>query len=64
MPGVIIRKSCWSSIYIGISKVKFLFSTLTDLDIRIRAAMRVVQPKTEKYNNKTETAFKYAVFIR
>ena len=26
--------------------------------------MRVVQPKTEKYNNKTETAFKYAVFIR
>ena len=26
--------------------------------------MRVVQPKTEKYNNKNEAAFKYAVFIR
>jgi len=34
------------------------------MGIRIRAAMRVVQPKTEKYNNKTETAFKYAIFIR
>ena len=32
--------------------------------LRIRAAMRVVQPKTEKYNNKNEAAFKYAVFIR
>ena len=26
--------------------------------------MRVVQPKIDKYNNKPETAFKYAVFIR
>ena len=26
--------------------------------------MRVVQPKTEKFNDKNESAFKYAVFIR
>ena len=32
--------------------------------VRIRAAMRVVQPKTEKFNDKNESAFKYAVFIR
>ena len=32
--------------------------------IRIRAAMRVIQPKIDKYNYKPETAFRYAVLIR
>ena len=44
--------------------MKYFSLHSVNLDIRIRAAMRVVQPKTVKYNNKTETAFKYAVFIR
>ena len=32
--------------------------------VRVRAAMRIVRPKIEKYHEKPETAFRYAVFIR
>ena len=44
-----------------------LLSLQYDSDLyltRIRAAVRVIQPRMENYNYKPETAFRYAVLIR